>query len=70
MSTLYEPVGVKVVLSCGASSVLHVLSPCCRGRSGDEVRGACDDRIALYPAAPIWLATMLYARTIAEEGWG
>ncbi len=35
------------------------------GRFGDEVRGRCDDRIDLYPAAPIWLATMLYARTIA-----
>ncbi len=35
------------------------------GRSVDEVRGTCDDRINLYPAAPIRLATMLYARTIA-----
>ena len=35
------------------------------GRFGDDVRGRCDDRIDLYPAAPIWLATMLYARTIA-----
>ncbi len=35
------------------------------GRSVDEVRGTCDDRITLYPAAPVRLATMLYARTIA-----
>ncbi len=40
------------------------------GRSVDEIRGTCDDRIDLYPAAPIRLATMLYARTIAGQGWG
>ena len=32
--------------------------------------GSCDDRITLYPAAPLWLATLLHARTIAREGWG
>ena len=32
--------------------------------------GACDNRITLYPAAPLRLATLLYARTIAREGWG
>ena len=63
--SLYEPVGVKVVLSRRASSALHVLSPYCREQVRREVRGTCDDRIALYPAAPIRLATMLYARTIA-----
>jgi len=29
--------------------------------------GSCDDRITLYPAAPLWLATLLHARTIAEK---
>jgi hypothetical protein len=32
--------------------------------------GSCDDRITLYPAAPLRLATLLHARTIAREGWG
>ena len=75
--SLYEPLEVKVVLSCCASllsgcspSAFHVLSPIVVGRSGDVVRGTCDDRINLYPAAPIRLATMLYARTIAGQGWG
>lgn len=31
---------------------------------------SCDDRITLYPAAPLRLATLLHARTIAREGWG
>jgi len=31
---------------------------------------ACDVRITLYPAAPLWLATLLHARTIARDGWG
>ncbi len=40
------------------------------GRSVDEIRGTCDDRIDLYPAAPVRLATMLYARTISWSGTG
>jgi len=32
--------------------------------------GSCDDRITLYPAAPLRLATLLHARTTAREGWG
>jgi hypothetical protein len=32
--------------------------------------GACNNRITLYPAAPLRLATLLHARTIAREGWG
>jgi hypothetical protein len=32
--------------------------------------GACDVRINLYPAAPIRLAKVLHAWTIAQEGWG
>ena len=32
--------------------------------------GACDNRINLYPAAPIRLAKVLLAWTIAQEGWG
>ena len=31
---------------------------------------ACDDRISLYPAAPIRLATLLHAWTIAQVGRG
>jgi hypothetical protein len=40
------------------------------GRSCYEVHGACDNRINLYPAAPIRLAKVLLAWTIAQEGWG
>jgi hypothetical protein len=39
-------------------------------RSCYEVHGACDNRINLYPAAPIRLAKVLLAWTIAQEGWG
>jgi hypothetical protein len=39
------------------------------GRSCYEVHGACDVRINLYPAAPIRLAKVLLAWTIAQEGW-
>ena len=37
------------------------------GRSCCEVHGACDVRINLYPAAPIRLAKVLHAWTIAQE---
>jgi len=39
------------------------------GRSSIEVHGSCDGRINLYPAAPIRLAKVLLAWTIAQEGW-
>jgi len=39
------------------------------GRSCDEVHGPCDNRINLYPAAPIRLAKVLLAWTIVQEGW-
>ena len=39
------------------------------GRPCYEVHGACDNRINLYPAAPIRLAKVLLAWTIAQEGW-
>jgi hypothetical protein len=39
------------------------------GRSCYEVHGASDVRINLYPAAPIRLAKVLLAWTIAQEGW-
>ena len=42
---------------------------CAFGRSCYEVHGACDVRINLYPAAPIRLAKVLLAWTIAQEGW-
>jgi hypothetical protein len=37
------------------------------GRSCYEVHGACDVRINLYPAAPIRLAKVLLAWTVAQE---
>jgi hypothetical protein len=43
---------------------------CAFGRSCYEVHGACDVRINLYPAAPIRLAKVLHAWTIAQAGWG
>src|SRR5262245_6968538 len=43
---------------------------CFFGRSCYEVHGACDSRINLYPAAPIRLAKVLLAWTIAQGGWG
>ena len=39
------------------------------GRSCCEVHGTCDSRINLYPAAPIRLAKVLLAWTIAQVGW-
>src|SRR3981189_1577739 len=48
-------------------------SPSCEARSAGPTpmsMGSCDDRITLYPAAPLRLATLLHARTIAREGWG
>jgi hypothetical protein len=48
-------------------------SPSCEARSAGPApmsMGSCDDRITLYPAAPLRLATLLHARTIAREGWG
>ena len=42
---------------------------CAFGRSCHEVHGACDVSINLYPAAPIRLAKVLLAWTIAQEGW-
>jgi hypothetical protein len=41
------------IVDCGFSVDAHV---------------GCDDRISLYPAAPLRLATMLYAWTIAPAG--
>jgi hypothetical protein len=40
------------------------------GRSCCEAHGACDGRINLYPAAPIRLAKLLLAWTIAQVGRG
>ena len=48
-------------------------SPSCEALSAGPApmsMGSCDDRITLYPAAPLRLATLLHARTIAREGWG
>jgi hypothetical protein len=40
------------------------------GRPCYEVHGTCDNRINLYPAAPIRLAKVLLAWTIVQAGWG
>ena len=50
-----------------------VAPPSCEALSAGPApmsMGSCDDRITLYPAAPLRLATLLHARTIAREGWG
>jgi len=50
-----------------------VAPPSCEARSAGPASmsmSSCDVRITLYPAAPLRLATLLHARTIAREGWG
>ena len=64
----------RVVYSCLLLIRLRVSARysdhgCPFGRSCYEVHGACDVRINLYPAAPIRLAKVLLAWTIAQEGW-
>ena len=51
-------------MRCITVSVLHA-----RALSGfcAEVRVSCEDRINLYPAAPIRLATMLRTWTIVQR---
>ena len=67
---LYGPVVVKAVLvGCALFVFLFFGSRVVSG-SDDDVHVTCEDRINLYPAAPIRLATMLNAWTIAEVGWG
>ncbi len=67
---LYGPVAVKVVLvGCALPVFLFFGSRVVSG-SCDGIHVSCEDRINLYPAAPIRLATMLNAWTIAEVGWG
>src|SRR5262249_55521715 len=58
-------------LSVSSVSAHYSDNGCCFfGRPCYEVHGACDNRINLYPAAPIRLAKVLLAWTIAQEGWG
>jgi len=55
------------------STSVALSSPSCEACSAGPASmsmGSCDDRITLYPAAPLRLATLLHARTIAREGWG
>jgi len=67
---LYVPVAVKAVLvGCALPVFLFFGSRIVSG-SCDDIHVSCEDRINLYPAAPIRLATMLNAWTIAEVGWG
>jgi hypothetical protein len=54
-------VGVKAVLVAVASQLLLFFSPCALSGSTSDVHVSCEDRINLYPAAPIRLATMLHA---------
>src|SRR5262249_46580997 len=64
----YTPVCYLSVLSVSAH---YSDDGCCFfGRPCHEVHGACDNRINLYPAAPIRLTKVLLAWTIAQEGWG
>ncbi len=67
---LYGPVAVKAVLVGCALPVFLFFSSRVVSGSCDDVHVSCEDRINLYPAAPIRLATMLNAWTIAEVGWG
>jgi len=67
---LYGPVAVKVVLVGYALSVFLFFGSRVVSGSGNDVHVTCEDRINLYPAAPIRLATMLNAWIIAEVGWG
>ena len=53
----------------GSPGACVVLGAFVVSRSSVEVHGSCEDRITLYPAAPLWLATLLHAWTIARVGW-
>ena len=67
---LYEASAVKAVLvGCALSVFLFFGSRVVSG-SCDDVHVSCEDRINLYPAAPIRLATMLYTWTITGRGMG
>ncbi len=67
---LYEASTVKAVLVGCALSVFLIFGSRVVSGFCDDVHVSCEDRINLYPAAPIRLATMLNAWTIAEVGWG
>lgn len=54
--------GCDLGVSVGSASPLSS-SGLVNGRSSVEVHGSCDDRISLYPAAPVRLATLLHAWT-------
>ena len=43
---------------------------CALSGSSDDDHVSCEDRINLYPAAPIRLATMLHTWTITKRGMG
>src|SRR5262245_61372039 len=76
-STTADLMGRGRLHSCCYLSVSRVSAHysddgCCLffGRPCYEVHDACDNHINLYPAAPIRLAKVLLAWTIAQEGWG
>ena len=60
---------LSVTLGLRGSARVIPITDVAYGRSCYEVHGACDVRINLYPAAPIRLAKVLLAWTIAQEGW-
>jgi len=65
----YTPLSLIYPSTCRRRGVIPI-TDVSFGRSCYEVHGACDNRINLYPAAPIRLAKVLLAWTIAQEGWG
>jgi len=65
----YTPISYLARLRVGGGVIVFRSRMLFFGRSCYEVHGACDSRINLYPAAPIRLAKVLLAWTIAQEGW-
>ena len=68
--SLYEAFDVKAVCWSEHDPIPLSSGPCLLNGSNDEFHVSCDDRIYLYPAAPIRLATMLNAWNIDVVGWG
>jgi hypothetical protein len=62
----YTPISYLARLRVGGGVIVFRSRMLFFGRSCYEVHGACDSRINLYPAAPIRLAKVLLAWTIAQ----
>src|SRR5262245_5598880 len=65
----YTPDCYLSVLKCQARIIPITDVPFLAGLATKSM-AACDNRINLYPAAPIRLAKVLLAWTIAQAGWG